>query len=709
MEIIKKSMVFKMTTLLRKSVFGLYILGSASVMADGYTSASSASKDTSDWECEYCVRQEGYQGSVTANVGNLSDDAYRFGNYNGVDDGTQLFLDADVLYLDDDAHYFDLQLNNLGLDSQALQSEYGEFGKYQLAFDYEEIPLRKFDQLVTPFNNVGSDSLTLPAGWSFFDGNNSQAATSDWSNFELGSDWKRIKLGWRLNTDNNFDYQFNYQQTKKTGFREFSAAQIWNASYLPLPLDHKIDQLDLRMSYNGGDWWGSFSYQLSSFSNNADSLRYQNPFTSLVTGSEFGEIATAPDNQAYKVGMNLNYRFLNNSWAKLHASYGQMSQDDSFLPYTTNASLVTDLPASDLNAEVDTRDLSLRLYSRVSSKFSVRAKYRYHEQNNKSDQLIYQSIVADSFVGSEATNLPYDYKTNKLSFGGDWRFWPGQIASIEARSDTYERNFSAIRKTDNKGLEGKLRLSNNSGLQLNIKMSRFERDASNAEIIDLLTVDENPLMQRYHQADRDEDKISVQLVSGVWQNFSASLSADYIDAEYINSGLGLQENRRINYGLDTNWQVSDDMELMLYYLTESIEANLAANESGVGDWFANNTDDIASIGVGLKVKNLLGKPLDLVFDFSRSDADSNITVTNGSVDRLPETGSVWMTAELSLNYQYSKQWDFQLSYQRDEFESDDYAIDGVIPGTINNLLTYGAWSNNYNVNYIVASFTYNLF
>jgi len=696
-------------------LIGLLVSSNYPVFADGFKAAASEDPnaeepDTSAWQCKYCVLPDGFENTFTLNLANLSNDAFRYGNYSGIDEGSTVFIDFDLLFINKSGTYFEAQLKNAGLDSLSFESSYGSFGRYQLSFEYQDIPSRKYKGLTTPFTNPSSNELALPNDWIAFSGVNAPAVKPHWSEFDLKQDWQKIKLDWNHNANDQIDYQIKYQRTEKNGIREFSAAQIWNTSYLPLPIDHQIDQMDARMSYQGLGWWGSVNYQLSTFNNNHNSLRYTNPYIPLVAGSEIGEIAVEPDNKAYKIGVNFNYRFGDNTWAKLRASKGKTSQDQAFLPYTTNPALASTLPTSNLNAEVDTQDFSLRVYSRLIPKVSIRAKYRFHDQDNNSRQFVFQPVIADSFADNPITNLPYDYQTNQYSFGGDWRFLPGQIVSLEYRGNARKRNFSRVDETKNQGIEGKLRLSHESGLQFELLASKFERDASNIEIIDLLTVEENPLMRRYNQADRDEDKISFHLIAASWEDYSASINGDFTDLQYNNSEIGLQENRRINYSTDFNWHANKDTNLSIFYQTEDGEINMAASQSfDNADWLARSNDKIHSAGFNLQLKNLLDGKMDLLFELAHSEATNQVIIDNGTTDFLPDITSDWTSSKIELDYHYSTQWTFQFKYQIDQLKSADFAMDAVLPGTVNSLLTFGAASYNYDINYFVASFSYHIF
>ncbi len=120
--------------------------------------------DTSRWECEYCVFEEGFSGEVEAGAGYVSDDSYKFGEYNGLnEEGAFAIGNATARYRDKNANYLDLKLRNLGLDTRSADIEGGRQGKYRLFLDYRELAHYVSDTGQTPYR--GNSTLQLPSGW----------------------------------------------------------------------------------------------------------------------------------------------------------------------------------------------------------------------------------------------------------------------------------------------------------------------------------------------------------------------------------------------------------------------------------------------------------------------------------------------------------------------------------------------------------------
>jgi MtrB/PioB family decaheme-associated outer membrane protein len=666
--------------------------------------------DTDKWQCDYCEFTTGVEAKLNIDAVKISDFEYRFGNYSGLQKSKTYFAGGELIYFGDEAKLFEIDVSRVGLDSVVLNSEYSVLGEYKLALQYVEIPTRQYASLHTPFENIGGTSLSLPAGWVFFGEETAPLDVTNWYEFDLAKDWKKIKLEWQHKSNDLIDYKVNFQRIKKQGIREFSAAQLWNVSYLPLSFNHQIDQLDTRINYRVGKWLVGVDYQLSSFDNAANSLTFYNPFVSTAADSQLLQVATEPDNHAFQFGLKMNYHLKSNTWLKLRATSGKAIQDQLLLPYTINSELLgTETPAEH-SAKISNRALSIRLYSRPSTKFTLRGSYRFRDKRNKTQRNEYFPVINDSYVASAVTNTPFSYQTNKISLAGDWRFEPSKVLTIESRREVKKRDFSMIKETINSGVETKLKITLDSEVQLDIKGSYFKRDVSNQNPDAIPLKKENPLMRRYSQSARDESKLSFQVTSSLGENVITSFTSALLDYDYSDMHLGVRENTRMHYGLDVDWYIDEMSSFTLYYLKEANDTLLAASqEFSFADWFATNNDGSSSWGLNMKIKKLFDQRADLSFSYDHSTAKSKIVSDNGSVNAFPDISSKWNRAGVRLDFYYSDEWTFNFRYQFDSFESDDSSIGAGLPLELNNLMTFGAGNYNYQVSYLTAGFTYQLF
>ncbi|MBA6390300.1 MtrB/PioB family decaheme-associated outer membrane protein [Colwellia sp. BRX10-3] len=669
------------------------------------TAASTELKQiNADWQCEYCPKTKTFSGNVQVNFGYLSDDAYHFGHYSGIESNNNLFLSTKVNYLTEEGNYAKLSVDNAGLDALKLTTKLGYYGHYQFAFAYQEIPLRQNPALLTPFQQQ-NNTLLLPDSWQYLDQRTSTLETTTWRQFNSGVDWQKLTLSWRYFTDQHLDYAINYQKLKKSGIEQFSAAQILNASYLPLAIDEQTEQIDAQLSYQFNDLNINLSYFLSRFSNEYQSIHYENPFSSYVAGAEMAEIAHDPDNHAYKIRLKVNYQLLPASSLKLYAAFGQMRQNNSLLPYSSNAFLQQSLPSNNFDAKVATTDYALRFYSRWSSRLSFRAKYQFNQRDNQSEQFIFTPVFSETYLSEPLQNTLYDTKKQQLSLATFWRFLPSQQASIEFSQSSKTEQGISKHKTDNQGVTGSLLLQSETGAQLTIRASHFNRDAQLPMRLSTQLSDENPLLQRYNLAARVQNKLSMQLSKALNEQLYASISGALSKQNYQASSLGLQNNHRYHYGADLSWQVDEKTTLSTYFQIEDIRSQAKASDNG-SLWRNDTKERVDSFGLTLDIKEWLDEKFALSLQAIISDGSSATTLSSPSQDKLPEINSVWQQFNLKFSYQINPQIQAQLQYQHQRLENDDFAIDYVDVNTVDNLLTFGAVSHHYQVNYFILGLTY---
>ena len=691
-------------------ILGL-VLQSGNTYSNGFKGDKSEDANIENWQCQYCPEIESWSGKINTHIGYLDEDenAFHFANYSGIEDGGALFISGDLNMLEDD-NYWNTSFQNLGLDSVGLQSEYGKLGSYQIALAFQSIPIRKYNKLTTPFENTGSNQLTLPSAWVQSGDARDYAGSNLFSPFSLETDWDLFNLSFDYSADNNFDYSTSYRRLQKEGIREFSATQILNATFLPLPVDQTTQDFDASASYMAEKWFVKLNAKVSRFDNQIDSVTFDLPYISLANGGEQGSLSTAPDNTFTNISLYTQYNYAPRSFAKLRFSTGQLKQNDNFLPATTNSNLLVALPKANLDGEVSTNDLSLQIHHWFDEQWTLRIKYRDRERDNKSDQLAYQQVVTDAFIGANLTNLPYDFGKETFSAQLDHRLNAEQKISVAYRSEDKTRNFQSIYKTKEDGFSAKYNGIFFEDIQIAIKGELLSRDSSAPQLIDFLGVTENPLMQRFNVADREQGKIDFQVFYNFSETFSATVSGKYAEQDYDKSDIGLIFNQQENINLDLYWNMNETTNFSVYYQQEEIDTELAGSDGfSSPDWQADNLDEVSSYGFNFSFQNLLDNNLNLTFDYSRSDADSTTGIIRSNVtDTLPSVSSQWSNAELKIDYQYSDNVDFALSFQYQEFENSDFAIDGVPPGSLTNLLTYGAFSHNYEVNYVVLSVGYKL-
>ena len=693
--------------LIRASLLGFVFLGSASIVcADGFQGANVGDVDLEDYACEDCPVLEDKSFLLNFSLGYLDDEAYRFQRYSSIEEGFGLFLSGEAVIREDDGWLWKTKFHNLGLDSGGIHSELGIQGLFNIEFDYQNIPLTYQSNLRSPYRVVGNELLLNPivqvSSSALFDN-----VPLGYSKIDLVTDWQRLGLNVEWQDDSNFSFEWGYKRLNKDGFREYSVAQLLNASYIPLPVNNETDDLTASINWHDDSFYASVSALISQFDNNVSSVTVEYPFTALQSGSEAVQFATAPDNTYTRVNINLRYLYSDRSHVKLAYSNGLLEQDDSLLDYSLNPLFQSPLPVEDLNAEVETESLNLQLLHRFSKDWRLKVDYREHDRDNKTPIYSWDRLITDLYLAGSVTNLPYDYNSKTTSATLSFNMAPMHRFNVKLRNHEKERTFQQVRSNSEDGYEFQY-VGRVEDVRLNFVSEYYDRDSSEKTLIDYLEVTENPLLSRFNVAEREQFRQRFMASYDYSDNLNISLTSSFSNQDYKQADIGLSENEQLDYGLDIGWIINETSQLTLYYQEQEIQTSFAGSSSFANpDWFADSEDLIESFGLDMRFSELFEKAIDLTISVNHSNASSDVAVMRaGQINELPKIDYDWTQAEIKLSAPWSENVDVEFTYQYQNFSSQDYALDLAVPGEVVQLLTLGDVSDDYRLNYIQISAIY---
>jgi len=434
---------------------------------------------------------------IELGLGYVSDDAYKFGRYNGLQKQGAFFIgDIKIREFDEDGRFWSIRGTNLGLESRYLRLEGGEQGSHKFFLEYDELPNYKNNTVQTPFTGIGSNNLTLPSG---FDINNMEL-----NRFELETRRRRATVGAMLVPKQHWQFDIDFSHENKEGVDATGAAiasgksQIMGnttTSLLPEPIDQDTDIVNATLSYAGDGGQLDFKYHMSLFSNNINSLSWQDPFNPVAAGS----MSLAPDNEFHQLSLTGGYTLPYKSRLTGLISIGRMTQNQDFLPYTINtAATPGGLPRNSLNGEVWLTNAQLKLTSRPVSRLRLNAELRYNERDNQTPVDTYNYIVLDSLAGAAVQNRPYSYRNNRIKLDANYRF--NAITSLLGgyKYNEMKRNYTNAEREDTQEntLFAKWKIKAHSTVDLALYGETSSRDGSeyntppgeNLAMIILLTV-----------------------------------------------------------------------------------------------------------------------------------------------------------------------------------------------------------------------------
>ncbi len=673
--------------------------------------AALAQVDTSEWNCEYCPFDEGYRANYEAGASYANEDAARFGNGTGFDEkGAYADLSGEGRYLRDGTEV-SWYAEDLGLDSRVLDFSIGKPGHFGIDFGYRELPYRLFGDTQTPFE-VSGDLASLPGSWVPAGSTAGMTSlTSSLMPHTIEKDRQVLDFGADYLPSSKMRLYADYQRQQREGTAIAAGSFFTSSTYLPRPVDDYTDRFDAGIRYANRSFNMTLAYHGSFYTNDVGSLTWDNPFTALP-GADQGRMALEPDNEFQQFSISGAYRA--QAWDTVVAfsvASGRGEQDMDLLPYTINSTIPMPLIITpNIQGKVDTTNYGLTLTTRPIDGLNVRISYRYDERDNKTPIRQWTRIITDAFdSGDPEFNTPYSFERGRLNLSGSYRLLDTVSVSGGYNRTDYDRDFSEVAsQTEDEGW-GKLRWRPTPYLEATLKGGASAREVDEYDTDFGLLSGQNPLMRKYNLADRDREYAEVALSASLIDT-PISIGMTYLWAEddYYESELGMIEAEENRYTVDFNWAVGERSSVYLVAGNEAIESLQVGSETFAGPvWTASHDDDFTHYGGGFVTRTGNDK-LDLTFDYTRSDGETEILFSGQAVSSnpLPDLESTMDSLRVGLRYNVSDRFGLHMSARWERFEMEDWGLEGVAPDTVPQVLTMGANPYDYDVWVFGVGFTY---
>jgi MtrB/PioB family decaheme-associated outer membrane protein len=689
----------------------IHLLAALGVL--GVATTASAQVDTSQWKCTSCPYPKGTTGSVDGGVGYVSDSSQKFGDYTGLDrQGGFAILGGTVSRRGDDGYWADLTGADLGLDSRSLYGQAGREGIYSLNIGYAEIPRHLTEGAATPFLGIGSNLLTLPAGFPAAD-TASMPLASTLRPIDIGYKYKRLDLGGTVVGGREWSYSLNFRHDERDGTRATAGAFGSTASQFAAPVKEKTDQAEVGVSYATRRLQATLSYQFSSFRNDNPGVTWANPFFPLGAGATTGQLALAPDNQFQQLRGTVGYDFSPTTRLSGELAFGRMTQDDAFLPATQNTVLaptVLPLPSQSLGGRVDTFNGGVRLTSSPMTGLRLTASWDHDRRDNKTPVRAYPIVVTDMFAtGTTRNNTPFSTTIDRVKLIGDYaNALPAAMRLTGAfEYDQRDRSYQEVEKTREMTIWGKVAAQPHEKITTWLKLAHSWRDNSTYGTATWFGYAENPLMRKFNLADRVRNSAEAHADFALSETISLGLSGDIADDDYNHSLVGLTGSRSANLALELTAALSEQTHARGFVQTQRISSDQTGSQSfSVVDWYGHVKDKFDTLGAGIKhtaIPNKLDLGADVTFSRSRSD----VSVRTALVEPpFPTAKTTLDSLTVYANYKLKDNLSIVGGLTFEHYDSDDWRLDGVAPGTVPNLLALGTQSPHYSVTWVRVALRY---
>ena len=704
-----------------------------------------------------------YASEISIGLYYLGEDAFRYGKYSGLTDkGAEALLDFRLekrpVWDSGDTVRWRLQGWRLGLDSRRLEFVYNDQGTQKFGFDYREIPNNRFDDGLTPYRVEASDARwRLAPDWQVAPGTSNSLGFLNLEeslvNLTVDTKRRRMDLAWERKLGDAWVLDIDFRHETKEGNRTLGSIFGFTSAnsrsvILGAPVDWTTDTVEAMFEYSTARMQFGIGAYGSFFSNDDSTFTFQNAYgyrNGWAPGVEFpdayGRFALEPDNSYLQFKTYGGINLTPSTRVTADFAYGKMEQDESLLPYTVNPDLAvhTPLPRAAADAEVDTTMFNLRLTSQLARRLGLAANYRYDDRDNKTPRDVFPYIGADAQdqrpFEAGRINRPYSYTKQRIDATLTYRMARATRLRAGVEYYDYSRDYSEVSDSDEWVWLAGVALRGWSHGSLNLDLRRADRDVDaytgNAPLLASYLpgqvgaddYENHPLLRKYYLAarERDEARLRADLVPSTVVNLG--FAASYAEDDYEDGYFGLTGAEVRSLSVDAGWHPSETVALTGFYTKEKYESEQSAraffNDFSTGDagfdWFADSTDKVDTWNFAITFSEI-GKErgwndLDFGFDYTYSDTRSDIDVTAGDlvfggVGPLPQLQAEMRTFTLWGSYQLGHHSSIRLAAESSELTTSDWALDGVVPNTLANVLLLGQRSPNYDLWLISGAWTY---
>ena len=668
--------------------FASLLLGLAGLLPPEASLADVAVPDTNDWKCTQCPFLQGYEGEAEVGALNASGANASYGRYTGIDHGgTYADVGTSGQLRSADGSYADYDLERLGLASRDGYVEGGREGKFDLRVSYDGQPTRLYDTAVTPYRGIGSN-LVLPADWTAAGSTGGMTAlNSALAPVNLGYDRRTVALLGRYFASPGWTIFGEFRRQEKIGTDLTSASILTEALQLPQPIDYVTDSLETGAAWSGRKASFRLSYTGSWFEDDSSALNFANPYVPIVPGSTEGRLGVPPGNTLQQLSATGNVQL---PWFATTftyaASLGTLRQNTAFIPVSTLPGTIS--PGS-LDGDVHLSHYSLGLASRPLPKLSLRGSATYDGRDDRTPPLAIAYVVTDTFPGGTAVTPHYSEDRVRLEGGADYAVvhWLKIGVGGTLREDHYGPG-QIVTWTQDAQSWGRATITPIAPLSFTLKIGNGLRKTSSFDA-EALPPAENPLVFAYDYAPRDRTFSTLTAAWAATPTLTWSVEGSLAKDDYRSSPLGLQATHEQRASTTLTWSPRDALSA---YIDAGYERlfNLQNGYTGfdTAPWLAADTERFWDMSVGGRwvPQERWTLTLNYLLAPSYEGADTSV---GGQQQAFPQSWTRLDSTRLEVAYRWTAALQIHFRYTREQYNSNDWALDAVTPSTVPNLLALG--------------------
>lgn len=681
--------------------------GLAGVLAFASAWPDPPTTDTSAWKCAQCPFLQGYESDAEAGALVASGANATYGRYTGIDhSGTYVDATASGQARSENGSYASYDLEQLGLPSREGYVEGGREGRYDVRLSYDGQPTRLYDTAVTPFRGDGA-SLTLPASWVAAGSTGGMSALgSSLAPVDIGYDRRTVALLGRFFASPTWTIFGEFRRQEKEGTGLTSASFLTEAVQLPQPIDYVTDSFEAGAAWSGRRASFRLMYSGSWFEDNSDSLTFANPYLPLVGGSTEGRLALPPNNTLQQLAATGNVQL---PWfattLNYTASLGTLKQNAGFLPVSTLPGSTVPVSGS-LDGDVHLSHYAFGIASRPLPKLSLRGNAAYDGRDDQTTPIAVTYTVTDTFPGGTAVTPRYGEDRVRLDGGADYDLARWVRIGVGGKfDDSHYSPGQVVRNTQNTESWGRGTLTPIAALSVTLKIGNALRKASPFNSA-ALPPEENPLVRAFDYAPRDRVFSTLTASWAATPTLTWSVEGSIAKDDYRSSPLGLQNSHEQRASTMLTFTPRDTLSVYINAGYQRL-STLQNGYTGVltPPWLAADIEHYWNMALGGRwvPQERWILSADYLLAPSYEDTDSTL---GGLQQAFPQSWTKLDSARLKVTYRWTKALQVNFSFTHETYNSSDWALNGVGPSTIPNLLALGLQPYRDNVNVFGLSVRY---
>ena len=535
--------------------------------------------------------------------------------------------------------------------------------------------------------------------------------------------------------------------------REFDLSTQFNKSKLQVNISYHLESFDNESNEEGGLTWQN--PYASGFGTESD---YPNGFS---------RIGLAPDNRFQQIRSSGSYRFNQKFSLQFDGMLSSTEYRDTLPPYTINneLSVGTALPTSKLD-DLEVNTFNLKLLSKPFRRTAFNVKYRYDERKNTMDRLPWlypRGDALDQPLPIRAVfNNPQNTVKQQLNSELIWRLKNRTRLSLAYDFEEVTRDLVSVDKTKEDKFSGAIRLVPLDKLALRFEAAYADRAASTyqwaesffntftSEQIDEIPANRrfsnHPLLRQYYLSNRESSLAKLHISYQASDSITMALESKYRKYDYDETELGLTANTQAALNLSVDYIPTPKLGLHAWLnagLSDLEQtgrsfrggAEQPANElltplpqgsDPTRNWQLD--EQTSTIGFGASANwVIVQSKIDLEADYYYLKTTTEYDIeTFGASDilgvPLPDNDSMLHQFNLKGNYHVGSHMTLQMRYAYYRYRPlaetavtataetfqirDDWALAGLRPDTLRNVLSTGESSANEVINMLSISMVY---